>query len=92
MFLLDLKGTRERSPGSQCRGGPAQGPENDRGKRWNVLGDGNAQPHSPPWDPRTWEFQGRRTVVEPDPQSHPSCLRLGKGLLMALPSPGWADH
>lgn len=37
MFLLDLKGTRERSPGSQRRGGPAQGPENDRGKRRNVL-------------------------------------------------------
>lgn len=28
-------------------------------------------------------------MVEPDPQGHPRCLGLGRGLLMAAPCPGW---
>lgn len=32
MFLLDQKGTRERSPRSQCRGGPARGLEKTEGR------------------------------------------------------------
>lgn len=82
MFLLDLKGTRERSPRSQCRGGPAQGREMTAGRAGMCLGIATVSP-LPPRDPRTWEPEGRITMVEPDLQGHPSCLGLGRGLLLA---------
>lgn len=49
MFLLDQKGTRERSPRSQCRGGPARGWKGQREGR-GVRGDGGTRPHAPPCD------------------------------------------
>lgn len=88
MFLLDQKGTRERSPRSQCRGGPARGLEKTEGRAGCAWRGRHSAPR-PSLRPRTWGLAGRSTVVEPDPQGHPRCLGLGRGLLMAAPCPGW---
>lgn len=88
MFLLDQKGTRERSPRSQCRGGPARGLEKTEGRAGCAWRGRHSAPR-PSLRPRTWGLASRSTVVEPDPQGHPRCLGLGRGLLMAAPCPGW---
>lgn len=62
--------------------GQLRGRKMTAGRAGMCLGIASFSP-LPPRDPMPWESEGRITVVEPDLQGHPSCLGLGRGLLLA---------